>query len=174
MAFLNRNSINYFFALSKYSIFIYYRIFDLRTFFRYIIMVETQANISIDELENISISHLTIDDVNRITTQDVVDFLAFARTDLENNNTTRNRKLSSIKSLYKHLYTKKHLVDKNPTEAILEFVRSICGNDSICYDEHIAQSERTHAERNMALAYFMKSFGNIENDVETYLWFVDP
>ena len=57
------------------------------------------------------------------------------------------------------------LYDK-PEEAILNFVRKLCGNDDIVYDEHIAQSERAHAERNMALAYFMKSFGNIENDVE--------
>lgn len=54
-----------------------------------------------------------------------------------------------------------------PKDAILEFVRGICGNDDIYYDKHIAQSEREHADRNLALAYFMKSFGNIKNDVET-------
>lgn len=58
---------------------------------------------------------------------------------------------------------------KNPKEAILGFVRSVCGNDDIYYDKHIAQSEREHAERNMALTYFMKSFGNIENDVEAVI-----
>lgn len=54
-----------------------------------------------------------------------------------------------------------------PKDAILEFVRSICNNDDIYYDKHIAQSERAHADRNMALGYLMKSFGNIQNDVET-------
>lgn len=53
-----------------------------------------------------------------------------------------------------------------PKDAILDFVRGICGNDDIYYDKHIAQSERDHADRNMALAYLMKSFGNMENDVE--------
>jgi len=54
----------------------------------------------------------------------------------------------------------------HPKEAILEFVRGVCGNDDVYYDKYIAQSERTHADRNMALGYLMKSFGNIENDVE--------
>lgn len=54
----------------------------------------------------------------------------------------------------------------HPKDAILEFVRSICGNDDIYYDKTIARSELEHADRNMALAYLMKSFGNIENDVE--------
>jgi len=54
----------------------------------------------------------------------------------------------------------------NPKESLLTFVREICGNDDINYDERIAESERENASRNMALAYFMKSFGNIKNDVE--------
>lgn len=60
-----------------------------------------------------------------------------------------------LMSLYEH-----------PKDAILDFVRNLCGNDDIYYDKHIAQSERGHADRNLALAYFMKSFGNIKNDVE--------
>lgn len=54
----------------------------------------------------------------------------------------------------------------HPKDAILEFVRGICGNDDIYYDKHIARSEREHADRNMALGYLMKSFGNIRHDVE--------
>lgn len=56
-----------------------------------------------------------------------------------------------------------------PKEAILDFVRALCGNDDIYYDHRVAQSERAHADRNMALAYFMKDFGNIHNDVETLI-----
>ena len=54
----------------------------------------------------------------------------------------------------------------HPKEAILEFVRSICGNDDIYYDKRIAQSEKANADRNRALGYLMKSFGNMENDIE--------
>lgn len=57
----------------------------------------------------------------------------------------------------------------HPKDAMLEFVRALCANDDIYYDKEIARSERLNADRNLALAYFMKSFGNIENDVETLL-----
>lgn len=56
-----------------------------------------------------------------------------------------------------------------PKEAIIDFVRSLAGTDDIYYDHNVARSEREHADRNMALAYFMKSFGNIHNDVETVI-----
>lgn len=58
---------------------------------------------------------------------------------------------------------------ERPKDAILEFARSICNNDDIYYDKRIAQSEREHADRNMALCYLMKSFGNISHDVEAVL-----
>lgn len=60
-----------------------------------------------------------------------------------------------LMSLYEH-----------PKSAILDFVRELCGNKDIYYDMTIARSEREHAERNLALCHLMKSFGNIENDVE--------
>lgn len=56
-----------------------------------------------------------------------------------------------------------------PKEAILDFVRSLCGTDDIYFDHRVALSERRNADRNMALAYFIKSFGNIHNDVETVI-----
>ena len=57
----------------------------------------------------------------------------------------------------------------HPKDTMIEFVRELCANDDIYYDKEIARSERLNADRNMALAYFMKSFGNIKNDVETLL-----
>lgn len=56
-----------------------------------------------------------------------------------------------------------------PKEAILDFVRAVCGNPDIYYDNRIARSERATADRNMALAYLMKSFGNIRGDVDTLI-----
>ena len=116
---------------------------DLRTFFRYVILMETSANIDLDE---ISIDHLTLDDVNDINTQTIVNFLAFARTDLENNNTTRNRKLSSIKSFYKHFYTKKHLLDRNPTEAIDSIKNSKTLSKYLSVEEAVALLEAVNAD----------------------------
>lgn len=53
-----------------------------------------------------------------------------------------------------------------PREAILKFVRELSGNDDIYCDEEVAASEYENASRNLALAHFMKSFGNINGDVD--------
>ena len=59
-----------------------------------------------------------------------------------------------------------------PREAIgemLRFVRALTGDDSIIIDEHVARSEQLHGFRNLALANYMRSFGNIHQPVERTL-----
>jgi glutaminase len=57
----------------------------------------------------------------------------------------------------------------NPDEALLEFVRKISGDCNISYNHSVAQSEKSTGYRNAALAYFMKSYGNIKNSVNDVL-----
>ncbi len=52
----------------------------------------------------------------------------------------------------------------DPYNEILSFVRGLCQNPEIKFDDEVAQSEFQNSERNTALAYFMKSFGNIHSD----------
>ena len=54
----------------------------------------------------------------------------------------------------------------NTLEAILNFIRDITDNRSICFDAEVARSEMEHGDRNLSLAHLMKSFGNFENSVE--------
>ena len=58
---------------------------------------------------------------------------------------------------------------KEPKEAILAFVRMLSMNDNIRFDHTVAQSERETGNRNLAMGYFMKSFGNIHNKVREVL-----
>jgi glutaminase len=58
-----------------------------------------------------------------------------------------------------------------PKIAFLKFVRRIAQNPNINYDSTIAESERQFGHRNTALVNFMKSFGNIQNQVEEVLDF---
>ncbi|MCM1484443.1 MAG: glutaminase [Muribaculaceae bacterium] len=58
---------------------------------------------------------------------------------------------------------------QSPKQAILSFIRSVSGSEDIYFDKHVAESEYEHASRNMALAHFMKSFGNIQGSVETLI-----
>ena len=49
---------------------------------------------------------------------------------------------------------------------ILGFIRSIADEPSITFNEKVSISEMEHGFRNMALANLMKSFHNLDNDVE--------
>lgn len=58
---------------------------------------------------------------------------------------------------------------ENPKQDFINFVRKIAVNSSINYNPKIASSEKKHGYRNAALINLMKSFGNIENEIETVL-----
>jgi len=60
---------------------------------------------------------------------------------------------------------------KDPLNDFLNFVRFIAGNDSIDYNHGVAHSEKRCGFRNAALANLLKSFGNIQNEVEKVLDF---
>ncbi|WP_405562477.1 glutaminase [Polaribacter sp. Asnod6-C07] len=60
---------------------------------------------------------------------------------------------------------------KNPKKEFLEFCREISNNQNINYNEKVAESEKTSGFRNVALCNFIKSFGNIKNDVDDVLDF---
>ena len=55
-----------------------------------------------------------------------------------------------------------HLHDAQQT--VCDFVRKLAHNDDIGFDEAIAQSEKMAGYRNVALANFIKSFGNLQNE----------
>lgn len=60
---------------------------------------------------------------------------------------------------------------KNPKKDFLDFIRTISGCETINYNLKVAQSEKDTGYRNAALCNFLKSFGNIHNDVEEVLDF---
>ena len=86
---------------------------DIRTFFRYI--KTKDSDFTPEEFENISIKDLTVQDAEAVTTQNIIDFLMFTSFERDNNTTTRMRKLSALRSLFKYLHGKKHLVSTDPT-----------------------------------------------------------
>ncbi len=60
---------------------------------------------------------------------------------------------------------------KNPKQDFLEFIRTLSGIETINYNEKVAQSEKETGFRNAALCNFLKSFGNINNEVDEVLDF---
>lgn len=57
----------------------------------------------------------------------------------------------------------------DPKSVILNFIRSLAGENSIHFDDEVAASEKTTGFRNQSLAWFLKSCGNLHSDVDTVL-----
>ncbi|MCL3779254.1 glutaminase [Prolixibacteraceae bacterium JC049] len=57
----------------------------------------------------------------------------------------------------------------NPKQDLLSFLKELCNCSNIHFDPVIAQSEKEHGFTNAALVNYMKSHGNIKNDVEEVL-----
>jgi glutaminase len=63
------------------------------------------------------------------------------------------------------------LIDKlqEPKTEMLAFVRKLSGNTEITFNERVAASEKEFGFRNVAMANFLKSFGNIHHNVDEVL-----
>ncbi|MEZ4887711.1 MAG: glutaminase [Chitinophagales bacterium] len=59
----------------------------------------------------------------------------------------------------------------NPKQTLLTFIQEISNNSNIDYSQTIIDSEKSTGFRNAALVNFLKSFGNIHNDIEVVLDF---
>ncbi|TFH87500.1 glutaminase [Billgrantia azerbaijanica] len=56
-----------------------------------------------------------------------------------------------------------------PSKHLRDVARTLSGNASIRIDARVRESEWRHRARNAAMAYLMKAFGNIDNDVDQVL-----
>jgi glutaminase len=57
----------------------------------------------------------------------------------------------------------------NPEDTIVQFAQKLAQNTDIQYNAEVRDSEKATGFRNVALVNFMKSYGNISNDVERVL-----
>ncbi|MEQ5774573.1 glutaminase [Thalassospira sp. NFXS8] len=55
----------------------------------------------------------------------------------------------------------------NPDRSVAEFLGRLCKNPEIRADNEVYLSEDQHGNRNRAIAYLMKSFGKLDNPVES-------
>ena len=60
---------------------------------------------------------------------------------------------------------------KNPKDDFLDYIRDLVDDNSIQYNLKVAQSEKLTGFKNFAAANLLKSFKNLENDVDTVLDF---
>ncbi len=119
---------------------------DLRTFFRFFIMTRDELDLPMDELEKISIHDLTLSDAAEVDTQMIVNFIAYTRNERKNNSSTRNRKLSAIKSFFRHVHNKKHLIDRNPAADIDGIQKSKTLSKYLTVDEAVRLLEAVNSD----------------------------
>lgn len=55
---------------------------------------------------------------------------------------------------------------ENPVHSIREFIDELAGQHCVRINEEVMQSELLHAERNTAMAYFLKAYKNFDNDIQ--------
>ncbi|MBO5010033.1 MAG: tyrosine recombinase XerC [Clostridia bacterium] len=91
---------------------------DLRTFFRYYKVQDDILSYEREDLEKVEISDLSIETIGSVTTASIYEFLVYTRSSLDNNSSTRMRKISALRSFYKFVHDKKHYIDSNPTVEI--------------------------------------------------------
>ena len=60
---------------------------------------------------------------------------------------------------------------KDAKQELLDYVRNLTNDRDIQYDASVALSEKKTGFKNFAAAYLIKSYGNLNNDVETVLDF---
>ena len=89
---------------------------DLRTFFRYILLIN--GLVSEDDFNNANIYDVTIDMIKAITLNDLYQFLVYCKNERGNSSTTRARKTSTLRIFFKYLHTNKNLIDHNPAELL--------------------------------------------------------
>jgi glutaminase len=58
---------------------------------------------------------------------------------------------------------------ERPTDQISDFINEISGKNCVSINQQVKNSEKSHGERNTALAYFLKSYKNFDNPVEEVL-----
>ena len=89
---------------------------DLRTFFRYLRASDLHMNLFEDDLTQLDFSCITIDRIRSITTEDLTQFIFYLDTKRENSGSAKLRKIASLRSFFKYLHTKRHLIDGNPAQ----------------------------------------------------------
>lgn len=60
---------------------------------------------------------------------------------------------------------------RDPKQVFLNFVRALCGGGNIEINPAVAESEMSSGFKNASMAFFLKSFNNLENEVQDVLDF---
>ena len=90
---------------------------DLRTFFRYLLLVRGIAPKD-TEFNKIDINTADIELVRSVTISDLYAFMVYCKEELKNNTATRARKTSTLRIFFKYMSVQTHQIPTNPAELL--------------------------------------------------------
>lgn len=90
---------------------------DLRTFFRYMLLVRGKAPKD-TEFNKIDINAADIELVRSVTISDLYAFMVYCKDELQNNTATRARKTSTLRIFFKYMSVQTHQIPTNPAELL--------------------------------------------------------
>ena len=89
-------------------------LFDLRLFLKYIYAKRNRVAIPSEFFDKIDLSRLDNNFICSVTTEEIYDFFIYLTNERRNGANAKSRRLSAIKSFFKFICQKKHLMEKNP------------------------------------------------------------
>ena len=90
---------------------------DLRTFFRYMLLVRGISPKNV-EFNKIDINAADIELVRSVTISDLYAFMVYCKEELKNNTATRARKTSTLRIFFKYMSVQTHQIPTNPAELL--------------------------------------------------------
>lgn len=90
---------------------------DLRTFFRYLLLVRGNVPAG-TEFNKIDISPVDTELVKTVTISDLYGFMVYCKDELNNNTATRARKTSTLSIFFKYMSVQTHRLETNPAELL--------------------------------------------------------
>lgn len=90
---------------------------DLRTFFRYMLLVRGIAPKNA-EFNKIDIAAADIELVRSVTISDLYAFMVYCKNELNNNTATRARKTSTLRIFFRYMSVQTHQIPTNPAELL--------------------------------------------------------
>lgn len=90
--------------------------YDLRTFFRYLECKNGRA--SFDNFDSVSIEGVSLDDLKKVTRNDLYEYMYYISSTRKNAQNARARKVSSLRTYFKYLTSKMGLLDDNPAKEL--------------------------------------------------------
>lgn len=91
--------------------------FDLRTFFRFMLMKKNMVPNDL-EFSEIPIDNVNIEFLSQVTLTDVYEFMNFVTTERDNKNAARARKSASLRAFFRYLTNKTHQLQENPVQEL--------------------------------------------------------